>query len=180
MRHSANAIREVMPHQRYPSQRLRQDLRLSPPEPDAYSLVVNFMPFDQGICFAGYPASTHNLSNGPIADLVIGVFDNREQSELRIDLNGNRELYDDAALRHHLDRLIELIKVLMQGPTQRPLAAALASDRPSLRCFWEGECPDLEVPQLPPLQHPCPTGEELNRLCITRELPPALVSPYSR
>ena len=48
---TARAIAEVLPHQRYPSQTLRHDLQLSPLEPDAYGLIVNFMPFDQGCLF---------------------------------------------------------------------------------------------------------------------------------
>ena len=75
---AAAAIRAMMPHQRYPSQALRRDLRLLPMEPDAYSLTVNFMPFDLGQSFAGHPANTHNLSHGPIANLVVGVFDPRD------------------------------------------------------------------------------------------------------
>jgi amino acid adenylation domain-containing protein len=122
----ARAIREVMPHQRYPSQALRQDLQLSPLQPDVYGLVVNFMPFDPGDSFGVHLASTHNLSNGPVADLTIGVFDSRRQPELRIDLNGNRELYQDAELAKHLDRLVSLLAALAQGPATRRIGAILA------------------------------------------------------
>jgi len=176
LRRSGSAMREVMPHQRYPSQLLRQDLRLSPPEPDVYSLVVNFMPFDQGSHFGGYPASTHNLSNGPTADLVIGVVDDRARTDLRIDLNGNRELYDDAALRGHLDRLITLLKAVSQNPGTRSVESVLATQRSLAECFWNDERCDLEVPHLPAPLEPCPAGEEHDWLRISRSLPPALAA----
>jgi len=127
----ARAIREVMPHQRYPSQALRQDLQLAPLEPDVYGLVVNYMPFDPGDSFGGHSASTHNLSNGPVADLTIGVFDSRRQPELRIDLNGNRELYQDAELAKLLDRLVSLFAALAQQPATRSIGALLARPAPN-------------------------------------------------
>jgi hypothetical protein len=132
------AIREVMRHQRYPSQALRKDLQLSPLEPDAYGLVVNFMPFDQGASFGGHLASTHNLSNGPVADLTIGVFDSPGQTELRIDLNGNRELYDDAVLAKHLGRLVALLAAIAHGPATRPIGAL----------FARAEAPAVDPPRL--------------------------------
>jgi len=46
---AAGAIRELMKHQRYPSQALRRDLQLLPMAPDVYSVTVNFMPFDRGL-----------------------------------------------------------------------------------------------------------------------------------
>ena len=123
---SGRAIRELMRHQRYPSLALRRDLQLSALEPDVYSLLVNFMPFDQGASFGGHQATTHNFSTGPVADLAIGVFDGPERTELRIDLNGNRELYKDAELTEHLDRLVALLAAIAHGPTTRPIGTLLA------------------------------------------------------
>jgi amino acid adenylation domain-containing protein len=125
---AGRAIREVVSHQRYPSQALRRDLQLSPLEPDIYGLTVNFMPFDTGHSFGGHPASTHNLSNGPVANLTIGVFDSPGQSELRVDLNGNRELYDDATLAKYLCRLVELLTAIADGPATRPVSALFTKD----------------------------------------------------
>ena len=126
MSRSGRAIREVMRHQRYPSLALRRDLQLSPLEPDVYSLAVNFMPFDHGASFGGHFASTHNLSNGPVADLSIGVFDGPRQTELRIDLNGNCELYEDAVLAEQLNHLVALLAAIAHEPTTRPIDALLA------------------------------------------------------
>ena len=61
VRRTAAAIRGLLPHQRYASLALRQDLQLAPLDPDPYGITVNFMPFDQGSSFGGLPASTHNL-----------------------------------------------------------------------------------------------------------------------
>jgi amino acid adenylation domain-containing protein len=134
---TAGAIRALLPHQRYASQALRQDLQLSPLEPDPYGLTVNFMPFDQGASFGGHPASTHNLSNGPVADLTVGVFDSGGQSDLRIDLNGNRGLYQDAELTKYLARLVELLEAMVQGPAQRPVGTLSAGAPAAARTFAE-------------------------------------------
>ena len=126
---AAGAIRELMKHQRYPSQALRRDLQLLPMAPDVYSVTVNFMPFDPGTTFAGYLASTHNLSNGPVADLVIGVFDPPGAVALRIDLNGNTELYDDEALASHARRLTSIMTQIAAGTGDRSIGTLLAGMR---------------------------------------------------
>ena len=123
---TAGAIRELMKHQRYPSQALRRDLHLSPMAPDVYGVTVNFMPFDPGNTFAGHPASTHNLSNGPVADLVIGVFDPPGAVALRVDLNGNTELYDGEVLARHAGRLTAIMTQIAAGSGQRSLGSLLA------------------------------------------------------
>ncbi len=112
---AGRTIREVLRHQRYPSQDLRQDLTLSPLEPDPYAISVNVMPFDQGATFCGYPARTHNLSNGPVADLALGVFDGPSEADVRVDLNGNRALYEEPELAAHLDQFFHLLDEMAGG-----------------------------------------------------------------
>jgi nonribosomal peptide synthetase DhbF len=123
--HAASAIRATMPHQRYPSQALRRDLHLRPMAADAYSLTVNFMPFDSGRSFAGHPASTHNLSHGPISDLVVAMFDAPGSAELRVDLNGNVELYEGAELARLTRRLDAILAQLAAPGGNRSIAALL-------------------------------------------------------
>jgi enterobactin synthetase component F len=128
---SGRAIRELLRHQRYPSADLRRDLRLSPVTPDPYGITVNVIPFEEGATFASFPATTHNLSNGPVGDLTVGVFDSPERPEPRLDLNGNSELYDEASLRVHLDDLLRLLGELAEGGATRTLGALLReSPRP--------------------------------------------------
>ncbi|HEY4973266.1 MAG TPA: condensation domain-containing protein, partial [Steroidobacteraceae bacterium] len=122
---AASAIRAMMPHQRYPSQALRRDLRLLPMEPDAYSVTVNFMPFDSGHSFAGHPASTHNLSHGPISDLAVAVFDAPGSAELRVDLNGNADLYESAELAGLTRRLDAILAQLGARAGNRSIATLL-------------------------------------------------------
>ena len=122
---AAGAIRAMMPHQRYPSQALRRDLRLLPMEPDAYSVTVNFMPFDSGHSFAGHPASTHNLSHGPISDLVVAMFDAPGSAELRVDLNGNTDLYESVELAGLTRRLHAILEQLAARAGNRSIATLL-------------------------------------------------------
>ncbi len=167
---SASAIRELMKHQRYPSQALRRDLRLLPMMPDVYGVAVNFMPFDPGNSFAGHPASTHNLSNGPIANLVIGVFDPPGAAELRIDLNGNAELYDAGELARHARRLNSIIRQIAAADGSRSIATLLAAGHsPDARSA--AEAPDLPAPLLP-----CQPGEEMSGVQAQRLLSQALTA----
>jgi amino acid adenylation domain-containing protein len=115
---AARELQLTLRHQRYRSEELRRDLGLRPSDPDVFTCSLNVMPFDSGSEFlSGHGATTHNLLNGPVADLAFGVFDQPGTPEVRIDLNGNCELYDDVALISHLDRVVTLLTAMTEiGP----------------------------------------------------------------
>ena len=68
---------EMIRHQRYRAEDLRRDLGLQPADPNIYGMLVNVMSFDYDLDFAGCKATTHNLSNGPVDELAIVVYDRR-------------------------------------------------------------------------------------------------------
>ena len=51
--------------------------------------MVNIMAFDYDLSFGGYSATAFNLSNGPVDDLSISVYERSDDRGLRIDLDAN-------------------------------------------------------------------------------------------
>ncbi|HEY3966745.1 MAG TPA: amino acid adenylation domain-containing protein, partial [Planctomycetaceae bacterium] len=115
-RQTAQSIRELLPHQRYPAERLRHDFGLMPSEPDVFGTVVNVMPFNGHLEFGGCKARNHNLSNGPVRDLEFAIYDYRDPPELRIDLDGNPAHYLQADLDAHLRQFLRLMESVVRSP----------------------------------------------------------------
>jgi amino acid adenylation domain-containing protein/non-ribosomal peptide synthase protein (TIGR01720 family) len=108
----AQSARAMARHQRYRSERLRQDLGLRPTDSDIYGLTVNVMSFEYDLRFSGYASAAHNLSNGPVDELSMVVYDRQDQSDLRMDFDANPSHYDFDALRNHQRRFLALLEQL--------------------------------------------------------------------
>ncbi|MFB7656312.1 MULTISPECIES: amino acid adenylation domain-containing protein [unclassified Streptomyces] len=115
-------IREVRRHQRYRYEDIRRDLGLLGESRALVGPLVNIMPFDYGVDFAGAPARARNLSAGPVDDLTVNVYDRADGRGLRIDHDANPALYDDAALAAHQDRFLHLVDRLTGTDPHLPLA----------------------------------------------------------
>ncbi|MFI9756742.1 amino acid adenylation domain-containing protein [Streptomyces sp. NPDC051963] len=116
-------IREVRRHQRYRYEDIRRDLGLLGESRGLVGPLVNVMPFDYGVDFAGAPARARNLSAGPVDDLTVNIYDRADGLGLRIDHDGNPALYDDAGLATHQQRFLHLLERLAGSDPQLPLAA---------------------------------------------------------
>nr|QIE08470.1 non-ribosomal peptide synthetase [Streptomyces sp.] len=116
-------IREARRHQRYRYEDIRRDLGLLGEGRALVGPLVNIMPFDYGVEFAGAPARARNLSAGPVDDLTVNVYDRADGRGLRIDHDGNPALYEDADLAGHQERFLHLLDRLAAGDPQAPLAA---------------------------------------------------------
>ncbi|MFF7095663.1 amino acid adenylation domain-containing protein [Streptomyces rubradiris] len=115
-------IREVRRHQRYRYEDIRRDLGLLGEGRALVGPLVNVMPFDYGVDFAGAPARARNLSAGPVDDLTVNIYDRADGRGLRIDHDGNPALYDDTALAAHQERFLHLVDRLAGTDPQAPLA----------------------------------------------------------
>src|SRR3981081_3807884 len=73
---------------------------------------INFMPFDYNVHFDGYPVTAHNLSNGPVDDLSIVLYDRLDSRDLRIDFDGNPALYSADRLAELQQRFLRLLGAL--------------------------------------------------------------------
>ncbi|GAA2264965.1 hypothetical protein GCM10010415_31290 [Streptomyces atrovirens] len=116
-------IREARRHQRYRYEDIRRDLGLLGENRGLVGPLVNIMPFDYGVDFAGAPARARNLSAGPVDDLTVNVHDRADGRGLRIDLDGNPALYDDAELAAHQQRFLYVVECLTDADPHLPLSA---------------------------------------------------------
>jgi enterobactin synthetase component F len=116
-------IREARRHQRYRYEDIRRDLGLLGDNRGLVGPLVNVMPFDYGVDFAGTPAQARNLSAGPVEDLTVNIYDRADGRGLRIDHIGNPALYGGAELASHQSRLLNLVDRLSAADPQLPPAA---------------------------------------------------------
>ncbi len=144
---SARNMRAALRHQQYRYEDLRRALGLFHTDQQIAWTGVNIEPFDFDLSFGGHPTTAHNLSNGPVEDLTIFVYDRNDDRGLRIDFDANALLYEPEELERHADRLLRLIDSVSADPGQ------LLSDLPlfaageyrmllSLRGRTLQDCPD--------------------------------------
>ncbi|MEU7484337.1 amino acid adenylation domain-containing protein [Streptomyces sp. NPDC042319] len=117
------AVRQVRRHQHYRYEDIRRDLGLLGESRGLAGPLVNVMPFDYDIDFAGAPARARNLSAGPVDDLTVNIYDRADGRGLQIDHDGNPALYEDAELAAHQERFLHLVDRIAQADPQLPLAA---------------------------------------------------------
>ncbi|MBL2480505.1 hypothetical protein ELJ58_31765, partial [Klebsiella pneumoniae] len=91
-------IQDVRRHHKYRHEELRRDLKLLGENQRLFGPLVNVMPFDYGLNFAGNRGITHNLSAGPVDDLSINVYKRFDENELMIHFDANPEVYNGAEL----------------------------------------------------------------------------------
>src|SRR4051812_42075344 len=103
-------MRQVIRHQRYNVAKLRRDIGRA--DQRMFGPTINFMPFDYNLHFDGHPVTAHNLSNGPVDDLSIVVYDRLDSRDLRIDFDGNPALYSADRLAELQQRFLRLLGAL--------------------------------------------------------------------
>ncbi|CAM5350242.1 hypothetical protein GCM10010329_40960 [Streptomyces spiroverticillatus] len=116
-------IRAARRHQRYRYEDIRRDLGLLGEGRSLVGPLINVMPFDYGLTFAGARTEAHNLSAGPVEDLTVNVYDRTDGSGLRIDYDGNPALYAPDELALHQSRFLELLERIARTGPHTPLAA---------------------------------------------------------
>nr|WP_234440460.1 non-ribosomal peptide synthetase [Streptomyces rimosus] len=125
-------IRSARRHQRYRYEDIRRDLGLLGADRALVGPLVNVMPFDYGLDFAGAPATAHNLSTGPVDELTVNVYDRADGRGLRLDYDANPALYEEVDLDRHQERFLDLLSRLAHADPHEPLGAhgiATAAER---------------------------------------------------
>jgi enterobactin synthetase component F len=144
-RRTADVVRAALRHQRYRHEDLLRELRgsmLTGP-------VVNVMPFDFEVDFAGHPSRVHTLSHGPVHDLAIGVYPHRD-GQVRIEFDANSESYDARELAAHQDRLVRLLRAACADPDRSvgDLELMSAAERRRLLCEYNDTGTEVPVTTL--------------------------------
>ncbi|MEU5832868.1 amino acid adenylation domain-containing protein [Streptomyces diacarni] len=115
-------VRQVRRHQRYRYEDIRRDLGLLSASRGLVGPLVNVMPFDYAVDFAGTPVRAQNLSAGPVDDLTVNIYDRADGRGLRIDHDGNPALYGRADLAAHQERFLHLLDRLARTDPHAPTA----------------------------------------------------------
>ncbi|MEU5976473.1 amino acid adenylation domain-containing protein [Streptomyces sp. NPDC047315] len=116
VRQTAAEIGALRRHQRYRGEDLRRELSPDRPGQSVFGPVVNIMSFYYRLEFAGVRATAHNLSNGPVEDLSISVYDRSEGTAPRIDVDANPALYSEAELTAHQRRFRHFMDTVTAAP----------------------------------------------------------------
>ncbi|MFI9202077.1 amino acid adenylation domain-containing protein [Streptomyces sp. NPDC053048] len=140
-------IRAARRHQRYRYADLRRDLGLLGEGGALVGPLVNVMPFDYGLTFAGARSDAHNLSGGPVDDLTVNIYDRADGTGLRIDYDANPASYGDDELAAHQRRFLDLLTRIADSDPHEPLSAlSLATDEEREQVLVECNDTSVDVP----------------------------------
>ncbi|RKH37851.1 myxochelin non-ribosomal peptide synthetase MxcG [Corallococcus sicarius] len=112
----AAEMKAARPHLRYRYEQLRRDLRLVGGQRKLFGPVVNIMPFDYALDFAGVSGTAHNISAGPVEDLSFGFHARSGGKGLRLDLDANPACYTEESLALHQRGFLQLLESLLLAP----------------------------------------------------------------
>ncbi|MFF4077783.1 amino acid adenylation domain-containing protein [Streptomyces sp. NPDC001777] len=126
------ALRDIVSHQRYRGEDLRRDLGLPHDHRRFFGPLINVVPFDYDLRFAGSRSEAHNMSLRLIEDLTICVYDRADGSRIRVDFDVHPELYRDgeadAVQRCYLEFVGRLARALDEPDTPVGRLALLGDD----------------------------------------------------
>lgn len=117
---AAQQTRAVLRHQRYRREDMLRDLGLVGRAQHPFGPTLNIIPYGYDLTFGGHAVTVHNLSTGPVEDLSIVAYERADGRGLRIDMDGNIERYDAAALSCLHRRFLQLLERIAADPS-RPL-----------------------------------------------------------
>ncbi|RSS60447.1 AMP-binding protein, partial [Streptomyces sp. WAC06614] len=143
--------REGLRHQRTRYEDVCRDLGLGEADRRIAAPLVNIMAFTPGMRFCGLPTVQHNLGNGPVEDLAVGVYDLGPEGGLRIDFDASPEVCDVVAVAGHQDRFVAFVERLL-ADAGLPLSEAELLEPDERRRVleeWTGSAADIgELPVL--------------------------------
>ena len=149
----AEHVRRGLLHQRYRTEDLGRDLGLLAHDQKLFGNSINVMAFDHELLFAGLRTTTRNLSNGPVQDLSIVVYDRSNSNELRIDFEANPALYSADELASHQQRFLRLLEAIAANPGQRigRLELLKPEERRQILVDWNDTACEVPPATLPAL-----------------------------
>ncbi|MFJ8752450.1 amino acid adenylation domain-containing protein [Streptomyces sp. NPDC102441] len=136
-RASAGA-RDVLRHQRRPSESLRHQLGLTGSRTPLTGPSVNILAFDDGLRFGAGHATLHNLSIGPVEDLAVAVHASYADGGMHVDLLGNPGLYTRQELADHHARFCRVVDAFIDDPYRTIGSLRLVGDDEHLHVLGLG------------------------------------------
>ncbi|WP_437900924.1 myxochelin non-ribosomal peptide synthetase MxcG [Sorangium sp. So ce124] len=117
-RQVAAELAAIRPHLRYRYEQLRRDLKLIGGSRRLFGPVINIMPFDYDLRFAGHRGVAHNIAAGPVEDLSFGIYARSDGRGPRLDLDANPACYGDEDLSAHQRRFLAFLEAVAAAPEQ--------------------------------------------------------------
>lgn len=113
-------LTRLRPHQGYRYEQLKRDLAISAPA-SLFGPVVNIMPFDRPLGFAGLQAQAHTVSAGPVEDISfafvsMGRDTGTHAGGLRMDVDANPNRYTDSDVVQLRNELLSLLRAAIHNP----------------------------------------------------------------
>ncbi|MFF7337765.1 amino acid adenylation domain-containing protein, partial [Streptomyces sp. NPDC008163] len=111
--------------------------------------VLNIMGFNADLTVCGHPTVNHNVSNGPVDDLSVAVYDLGAADGLRIDFDTPVDGVDPEAVAAHQDRFVAFLTAAMQpeepgAGSVAELDVLAAGERELLLGAWAGAVADRD------------------------------------
>ncbi|MFJ8630151.1 amino acid adenylation domain-containing protein [Streptomyces sp. NPDC093568] len=158
----SRSLADVIRHQRFRGEELIHELGLSGAGQTRLGPTVNIMAFANELFFGTTPAVAHPLSTGPVNDLKINFYGTADSSAgIRIELDAHPELYTDAELASHMDRLVRVLEWVAEGGDSRRVSEIEvldAGERERVLVGWQGASRVVRGVSLPEL-----FGEQVRR-----------------
>ncbi|SFX01522.1 nonribosomal peptide synthetase DhbF [Thermoactinomyces sp. DSM 45891] len=126
-------------HQRYRHEEIRRDCKLLGENNRLFGPQINIMPFEYVLRFAGACGIVHKLATGPVEDLSLHLYEQKDGQGLRMDLVANSDLYEAEDVSLHLRRIQSIIKQMIQIESSHSLGyfdLLLSEERRSVVEVW--------------------------------------------
>lgn len=114
-------IKGALRHQRFRHEDITRDvLGAAAGRRGFFGPMVNVMLFFEHIDFGRLPGALHILSTGPVEDASVNVYDCLTGG-MRLDLEANPRVYDDAEVTGHHRRLVDFLARFVDSTVSRPV-----------------------------------------------------------
>ena len=128
----AGQLKKMRRHQRYDAEQIVRDSGKAAGDEPLFGPVLNIKVFDYVLDIDGVQAVTHTLATGPVNDLELALFPD-EAGGLSLEVLANKQRYDEATLRAHVERLSALLAQFAADPALRCGEANMLSERETQR-----------------------------------------------
>ena len=128
----ARVLRTGRRHGRYRGEQIRRDLGLVGPNTRLHGPLVNVLPFDEPLAFAGLAASIHRLGTGPVDDITITFWGASGGETLTLEIEANPRLHAATVCETHATRLAGFLERAADAPT----LAAVRTLTPAEQARW--------------------------------------------
>ncbi|MFJ4584738.1 amino acid adenylation domain-containing protein, partial [Streptomyces echinatus] len=149
IRQTSQETFHALRHLRFGSDELRRELPALGGRQGIFGPLVNYMSFDYDLRMGTHRTRFHNISNGPVEDLSIAVYDTNDGQDIRLDFDANPQLYTDSEVAAQQDRFLRFLASALAADAEEPIAHAdllSADERDRLVVEWNATQRDVVRP----------------------------------